>query len=254
MPKRGCDAPRGRHSEGQRDPVRYPPVNSLRVALPSPTYPPRGPDTRTRPCEVNACVDPDATERGKPAMLALVEHDTEAWRSDEPAPVSPDDLLARVRTGDQPCLLRTLRRPVRPRARTRDPAPQGPGAVRGGHAGGLPGGLAAGHPVRPLPRDRRQLGAHHAHRRAVDRIRRRRRRTNRDTRIGIRDLEAGFDQVSESVEIRIEHERVSRALGKLTEFQRQAVQLAYYGGYSHSEIAERLGPDRHRQDPSPVTG
>ena len=31
------------------------------------------------------------------------------------------------------------------------------------------------------------------------------------------------------------------ALAKLTEFQRQAVQLAYYGGYSHSEMAERLG-------------
>ena len=47
--------------------------------------------------------------------------------------------------------------------------------------------------------------------------------------------------MSESVEIRIEHERVERALGRLTEFQRQAVKFAYYGGYSHSEMAEMLG-------------
>src|SRR5689334_22725992 len=38
---------------------------------------------------------------GKPAMLAIVDSDTESWSSTEPAQASPDDLLTRVATGDQ---------------------------------------------------------------------------------------------------------------------------------------------------------
>jgi RNA polymerase sigma-70 factor (ECF subfamily) len=80
-----------------------------------------------------------------------------------------------------------------------------------------------------------------AHRRAVDRVRASQAGRDRDLKIGVRDLEPGFDSVTESVEIRIEHERVERALGRLTELQSQAVRLAYYGGYSHSEVAAMLG-------------
>lgn len=80
-----------------------------------------------------------------------------------------------------------------------------------------------------------------AHRRAVDRVRAAQAARDRDTRVGIRDFETDFDSVTESVEIRIEHERVTRALSRLTEFQRQAVTMAYYGGYSHSEMAGILG-------------
>ena len=79
-----------------------------------------------------------------------------------------------------------------------------------------------------------------AHRRAVDRVRASQSSRDRDTKIGIRDFATEYDQVSESVEIRIEHERVQRALGRLTELQRQAVTLAYYGGYSHSEVSTML--------------
>jgi RNA polymerase sigma-70 factor, ECF subfamily len=79
-----------------------------------------------------------------------------------------------------------------------------------------------------------------AHRRAVDRIRSSQSTRDRDTKIGLRDIEADYDSVSESVEITIEHERVGLALQRLTELQRQAVTLAYYGGYSHSEVAEML--------------
>lgn len=75
------------------------------------------------------------------------------------------------------------------------------------------------------------------HRRAVDRVRASQAGHDRDERIGIRDMEPAYDQVSESVEIRIEHERVKRAMAQLTELQRQAISLAYYGGYSHSEVA-----------------
>ena len=80
-----------------------------------------------------------------------------------------------------------------------------------------------------------------AHRRAIDRVRSAQSSRDRDTKIGIRDLGREYDSVSENVEIRIEHERVEKALTKLTELQRQAVELAYYGGYTHSEVSTMLG-------------
>lgn len=79
-----------------------------------------------------------------------------------------------------------------------------------------------------------------AHRRAVDRVRASQSSRNRDTRIGIRDHAIEYDQVAESIEVRVEHERVAKAMLRLTELQRQAVSLAYYGGYSHSEVAQLL--------------
>jgi RNA polymerase sigma-70 factor (ECF subfamily) len=79
-----------------------------------------------------------------------------------------------------------------------------------------------------------------AHRRAVDRIRSAQASRDRDTRIGIRDVPIDVDVVAEAAEVSVEHERVQRALAELTEVQRQAVSLAYYSGFSHSEIAEEL--------------
>ncbi|GAA2247137.1 ECF RNA polymerase sigma factor SigK [Herbiconiux moechotypicola] len=75
------------------------------------------------------------------------------------------------------------------------------------------------------------------HGRAIDRVRASQSGHDRDERIGRRDLETDYDHVSETVEIRIEHERVKRAMGHLTELQREAISLAYYGGYTHTEIA-----------------
>ena len=79
-----------------------------------------------------------------------------------------------------------------------------------------------------------------AHRRAVDRVRASQASRDRDTKIGIRDYDAEYDNVSETVQTRVEHERVEKAMLRLTELQRQAVSLAYYGGYSHSEVAALL--------------
>jgi anti-sigma-K factor RskA len=74
----------------------------------------------------------------------------------------------------------------------------------------------------------------------VDRIRASQAGRDRDTRIGIRDLDVEYDNVSETVEVRIEHERVKKAMSRLAELQRQVVSLAYDGGYSHSEVAGLL--------------
>jgi RNA polymerase sigma-70 factor (ECF subfamily) len=79
-----------------------------------------------------------------------------------------------------------------------------------------------------------------AHRRAVDRVRASQSSRERDSKVGIRDYDREYDQVAEHVEITLEGERVKKALGGLTELQRQAVELAYYGGLSHSEISAEL--------------
>lgn len=79
-----------------------------------------------------------------------------------------------------------------------------------------------------------------AHRRAVDRIRASQAGRDRDQRIGRRDITVDYDDVAETVEITIEHERVARAMTRLTELQREAVSLAYYSGLSHSELARYL--------------
>lgn len=80
-----------------------------------------------------------------------------------------------------------------------------------------------------------------AHRRAVDRVRASQAGRDRDVRIGIRDQKVDYDSVSEDVEVRVEAERVDRAMGTLSDIQRQAISLAYHGGLSQSEVAEQLG-------------
>lgn len=80
-----------------------------------------------------------------------------------------------------------------------------------------------------------------AHRRAVDRVRSAQSSTDRELRVGQASQEREFDQVAEAVEHRLEVQQVRRALRVLTELQREAVQLAYYGGYTHREVSELLG-------------
>ena len=80
-----------------------------------------------------------------------------------------------------------------------------------------------------------------AHRRAVDRVRSAERAARRDDLAGRRDQGRPYDEVVEQVETSLEREHVRRSLGVLTDLQREAVVLAYYGGYTHREIAELLG-------------
>jgi RNA polymerase sigma-70 factor, ECF subfamily len=80
-----------------------------------------------------------------------------------------------------------------------------------------------------------------AHRRAVDRVRSAQAATDRDYRVGVRDQVMPYDEVAEQVTSRLEQEQVRRALNGLTELQREAVTLAYYGGYTYVEVANLLG-------------
>ncbi|WP_203138703.1 ECF RNA polymerase sigma factor SigK [Microbacterium sp. JZ31] len=80
-----------------------------------------------------------------------------------------------------------------------------------------------------------------AHRRAIDRVRASQASTDRDTRIGIRDAGVAFDGVAEEIEMRLDAQQVVGALRGLPHAQREAIVLAYYGGYSQSEIAALVG-------------
>ncbi|KAA1376241.1 ECF RNA polymerase sigma factor SigK [Aeromicrobium fastidiosum] len=78
-----------------------------------------------------------------------------------------------------------------------------------------------------------------AHRRAVDAVRHDQAATNRENKY---DWSSGpdFDEVEETVTITLEHEQVKRCLDGLTELQREAVNLAYYQGYTYAEVAAAL--------------
>lgn len=82
-----------------------------------------------------------------------------------------------------------------------------------------------------------------AHRRAVDRVRSEQATRDRTER-EIAKLEREHDSVSEAVvevdQTDFDRRRVQRALGRLTEMQRQAVELAYFGGHTYREVAALL--------------
>lgn len=79
-----------------------------------------------------------------------------------------------------------------------------------------------------------------AHRRAVDRVRSVQSQRNRDQRVLDEAQERPLDVVAEEVEETMERQKVRSCLETLTATQREAVLLAYYGGYTYREVAERL--------------
>lgn len=79
-----------------------------------------------------------------------------------------------------------------------------------------------------------------SHRRAVDRVRTEQASRTREERVGRGERVRPFDSVAEQVETTLEHEQVRRALDELTELQREAIELAYFGGNTYREVAELL--------------
>ena len=79
-----------------------------------------------------------------------------------------------------------------------------------------------------------------AHGRAVDRVRACQASKDRDLRIGARDREVHFDPVSEAGELSIESARVTVALARLTDIQRDAISMTYFEGLTGPELAARL--------------
>ncbi|MEU6248645.1 ECF RNA polymerase sigma factor SigK [Glycomyces sp. NPDC047010] len=79
-----------------------------------------------------------------------------------------------------------------------------------------------------------------AHRKAVDRVRSAQAAGDRERRVAAESVEVEYDQVAEAAEGRLEHRQVRRCLKTLTELQRQAVTLAYYGGHTYGQVATLL--------------
>ena len=78
-----------------------------------------------------------------------------------------------------------------------------------------------------------------AHRRAVDRVRSEDASERRDDAWS-RSVEIDHDQTVDHAERSMDGIRIRRALRNLTEVQRRSIELAFYGGYTHTEVAALL--------------
>jgi len=80
-----------------------------------------------------------------------------------------------------------------------------------------------------------------AHRRAVDRVRAEQAGADRVRRIAAASAETPFDEVVDQATAHLEQQQVRHCLKTLTDLQREAITLAYYGGHTYREVAELLG-------------
>ena len=78
-----------------------------------------------------------------------------------------------------------------------------------------------------------------AHRRAVDRVRSENAATAREQKQAVDQVSA--EDVFELVDSALDRQRVRRCLASLTTLQAEAIQLAYYQGYTYPEVAGVLG-------------
>ncbi len=79
-----------------------------------------------------------------------------------------------------------------------------------------------------------------AHRKAVDRVRSAEAASRRDATYHHQNQPVAHDATAEAAHASLEAHRVRGALANLTAVQRQALELAYFGGYTHTEVASML--------------
>ena len=78
------------------------------------------------------------------------------------------------------------------------------------------------------------------HRKAVDRVRSVEASTARDETWNREAAPIDHDQTAEAAHASLDATRVRNAVATLTDVQRQAVELTYFGGYTHTEVAALL--------------
>ncbi|KRB76561.1 RNA polymerase subunit sigma [Nocardioides sp. Root190] len=79
-----------------------------------------------------------------------------------------------------------------------------------------------------------------AHRKAVDRVRSAEAASRRDVAYEQHNQVPDHDVTAEAAHASLEARRVRAALTHLTTVQREAIELAYFGGYTHTEVAALL--------------
>ncbi|HEX8509489.1 MAG TPA: ECF RNA polymerase sigma factor SigK [Propionibacteriaceae bacterium] len=79
-----------------------------------------------------------------------------------------------------------------------------------------------------------------AHRRAVDRVRSVSSDVARDEKYAVKSAARDVDVVWDGVEQKLDVERVRKGMASLTAIQREALTLAYFGGYTQSQVAQLL--------------
>lgn len=79
-----------------------------------------------------------------------------------------------------------------------------------------------------------------AHGRSIDRLRSEGSRRRREERDAERTATAGYDIEREALDLTVA-ERVNEVMATLPAGERQAIELAYFDGYTYREVAEQLG-------------
>jgi RNA polymerase sigma-70 factor (ECF subfamily) len=78
------------------------------------------------------------------------------------------------------------------------------------------------------------------HRKAVDRVRSAEASNRRDTSYHQGSQTVEHDSTAEAAQASMEARRVRQAMESLTQVQREALELAYFKGYTHTEVAAML--------------
>jgi RNA polymerase sigma-70 factor (ECF subfamily) len=78
------------------------------------------------------------------------------------------------------------------------------------------------------------------HRKSVDRVRSAEASSRRDTSYQQQNTTVDHDSTAEAAQASMEARRVRQALSSLTAVQREALELAYFKGYTHTEVATML--------------